>query len=99
MEYKEHKLPKEDIVIYLYVPVKTAQSLIDKKGTRGYTKGKDEAEKDLTHQEKSIRMYKKLCKRFKHWQMIECVDKQGSLLKIEEVHELILKVLKDRKII
>jgi dTMP kinase len=100
MEYKEHKLPKEDIVIYLYVPVKTAQALIDKKGKRGYTKDKkDEAEKDLKHQKKSIEMYKKLSKRFKHWQMIKCVDAKGNLLEIKDVHELILKVLKSQKII
>ncbi|MEA3355593.1 MAG: hypothetical protein U9Q63_03885, partial [Patescibacteria group bacterium] len=86
MEYKEHKLPKEDIVIYLYVPVKKAQVLISKKGRRRYTKGKDEAEKDVKHQKKSIEMYKKLCKRFKHWQMIKCVDKKGNLLSIDQVN-------------
>ncbi|MFH1280949.1 MAG: hypothetical protein ABIJ43_05260 [Candidatus Beckwithbacteria bacterium] len=99
MEYKVHKLPKEDIVIYLYVPVDTAQALIGKKGKRGYTKGKDEAEKDLKHQAKSIEMYKELCKRFRHWQMIKCVDSKGDLLSINQVHELILKTLKDKKII
>ena len=99
MEYKEHKLPKEDIVIYLYVPAMTSQDLIGKKGKRGYTKGKDEAEKDLSHQEKSIAMYKKLCKKFKHWQMINCVDDKGKLLKVEEVHQLILKTLREKKVI
>ncbi|MEA3355127.1 MAG: hypothetical protein U9Q63_01430, partial [Patescibacteria group bacterium] len=99
MEYKEHKLPKEDIVIYLYVPVKKAQVLIGKKGKRGYTKGKDEAEKDVKHQKKSIEMYKNLCKRFKHWQMIKCVDKKGNLLSIEQVNKLILEKLRDKKII
>ncbi len=99
MEYKEHKLPKEDIVIYLYVPVTTAQALIGKKGKRGYTKGKDEAEKDVSHQKKSIEMYRELCKRFRHWQMIKCVDRKGNLLSIDEVHQLILKTLSDKKII
>lgn len=99
MEYKEHKLPKEDIVIFLYVPVKTAQKLIQRKGIRRYVKGKDKAEEDVEHQQKSIDMYKSLSKKYKHWEMVECVDKKGKLLSIGEVHEKILQVLRKKKII
>jgi len=99
MEYKEHKLPKEDVVIYLYVPVTTAQKLIKKKGIRRYTKGRDKAEADVKHQQKSVEMYKQLVKKYKHWEMIKCVNGKGELLSIKEVHEKILKTLKKKKII
>lgn len=98
MEYKEHKLPKEDVVVYLYMPVKLAQKLISKKAKRNYTKGKDKAEADIKHQQKSVEMYKFFCKKFKHWEMIDCLEK-GRLLTIEEIHQKILKLLMKRKII
>lgn len=99
MEYKEHKLPKEDVVIFLYVPAETAQKLLDKKKARKYSRGKDRAEIDIKHQQRSIEMYRQLSKRFKHWEMIKCVDSKGELLCIDEVHERILAVLRKRKII
>lgn len=98
MEYKEHKLPKEDLVVYLYVPVKKAQELIGKKKTRGYIKGKDIQEADIKHQKRSIEMYRNFCKKYKHWTEIKCVEK-GQLLSVEEIHEKIIKVLTDKKII
>jgi len=99
MEYKEHKLPKEDMVIFLYVPVVTAQKLISKKKKRKYTKGKDKAEEDVSHQQKSVEMYRKLCKKYKHWEMINCVDSKGKLLSIEKIHQKILDLLRKKKII
>jgi len=99
MEYKEHKLPKEDLVLYLYVPVKISQKLLEKKGLRKYTKGKDKAEADVKHQQASINMYRQFCKRYKHWVEIKCVDNKGKLFSIEEVHDKILDALKDKNII
>ena len=98
MEYKEHKLPKEDLVIYLYVPVKKAQELIGKKGKRGYIKGKDIQEGDIKHQKRSIEMYRDFCKKHKHWIEVKCVER-GKLLSVDEIHEKILGVLKKKKII
>lgn len=98
MEYKEHKLPKEDLVLYLYVPVEVSQKLLEKKGLRRYTKGKDKAEADVKHQRNSIKMYREFCKKYKHWVEIKCVEK-GKLLSIEEVHKKILGVLRDKKVI
>lgn len=99
MEYKEHKLPKEDIVLFLYVPVVKAQNLLKKSGGKGQVEGKDIAESDLDHQRKSINLYKKLSNKYKHWQMISCVDKSGSLLSKEDIHQKILDTLKTKKII
>lgn len=94
MEYKEHKLPKEDLVIYLYVPVEAAQKLLGKGGRKI-----DMADKDLEHQRKSIEMYRLLSKKYRHWVMISCVDKKGKLLRRKEIHEEVLRVLRKRKIL
>lgn len=99
MEYKEHKLPKEDVVIFLYVPLQIAQKLLAKGSGKGLAKGKDIAEADLDHQRRSIEMYQKLTKLYPHWVMVECVDKAGKLLSKERIHQKILGVLRKRKII
>ncbi|MBU2543799.1 hypothetical protein KJ707_04530 [Patescibacteria group bacterium] len=99
MEYKEHKLPKEDIVLFLHVPAEISQKLLDKKLTIKNNNGKkDEAEKDLDHQQKSIKMYHQLAKKYKHWQIIECVE-GGKLLSKQKIHGKVIAVLKDKGII
>ena len=101
MEYKEHKLPKEDLVLFLYVPVEISQKLIEQKESRDYTKGKkkDIHEADRSYQKRVLDLYLDLAQKNKHWIVIECVDSQGNLLSIEEVHGKILQVLKEREIL
>lgn len=94
MEYKEHKLPKEDIVIYLYLPPKISQKLL-KKGDRR----RDAADVDVEHQKKTVEMYLELVKKYKHWKMISCVDRKGKLYPKEKISQEIIKLLKKRKII
>lgn len=100
MEYKQHKLPKEDIVIFLHVPAEVSQKLLAKSAdAKGIKKGKDEAEKDIEHQKKSIAMYQELAKQFKHWEIIDCVDTKGNLLSREAIHDKVVAVLKKRGIV
>lgn len=104
MEYKEHKLPKEDLVIFLYVPVEISQKLLDKKANtegRRYTAGqkKDINEADVNYQKEVLKLYLELAKKYKHWEVIKCVDNKGRLLTIEKVHGKILGVLKKHKIV
>ena len=93
MEYLEHKLPKEDIVIYLYVPLEVSQELIKKRGSA------DIADSDLDHQSRTITLYQELVKKYPHWVMITCVDKKGKLLAIDAIHQQILEVLRQRHIL
>jgi dTMP kinase len=101
MEYKEHKLPKEDIVIFLYVPVEISQKLIEQKGNRDYTKGKqkDINEANVEYQKKVLQLYLELAKRYKHWVVIKCVDSAGKLIPIEKVHKKIIETLRERDLI
>lgn len=73
LEYKVHKIPKEDIVIYLHVPYQHATELMKKRAVqRGIEQ--DIAEKSLDHQKKSEEMYLLLAKKYKHWKTIECMQ-------------------------
>lgn len=104
MEYKEHKLPKEDLVLFLYVPVEISQKLLEKKaGTqaRRYTNGKkkDIHESDVEYQKTVLKLYLKLAKKYPHWEVIKCVDAQGKILSIEKIHSKILSAIKKHKIL
>lgn len=101
LEYRVHKIPREDLVIYLYVPWKIGLKLTAKKGERGYVKGKklDIAETDIKHRQESEKMYLWLCQSKKNWVKINCVNKKGEMRTREEIHQEILEVLKKRKVI
>lgn len=101
MEYEVFKVPKEDIVIFPYLPVSIGQRLVDNKGKRKYIGGKkrDIHEADLSHQKKSSEVYLRLVKKYPHWAKIDCCDRKGNLRKPEEIHKLVCRVLRKRKII
>lgn len=96
MEYKEHKLPKEDVVIFLYVPVDISQKLIEQKAGREYMKGKkkDINEADVAYQKEVLKLYLQLAKKYPHWEVIRCVDAKGKLLTVEKVHGKVVAALK-----
>ena len=99
MEYKEHKLPKEDIVLFLHVPAEISQGLLEHKSKKKNNGGKkDEAEKDVKHQQESIAMYKRFAKKYKHWVIVDCVE-DGKLLSKTKIHRKIIEVLKEKGII
>ncbi len=103
LEYKINGIPKEDIVIYLYVPYKISRKLVAQKTqeVRAYAKGKkrDIHEKDIKFMKNSEDAYLRLVKQFPHWIKITCVDKKGNLKSREEIHEEVKKVLKSKKIL
>lgn len=99
LEYKVHKIPREDIVIYLHVPWEIGMELTKKKGERAYLGDrKDILEADLHHRQASEDMYLSLAKKRKNWVIVECVE-DGNILPKETIHQKILSVLRDKKII
>lgn len=93
LEYKVHKLPKENAVIYLYVPWKTGLELTKKKSERQYLEGgQDIAEKDINHRIASETMYLELSQKYKHWHKIDCVN-NGKILPKEVIAAQVLKTL------
>jgi dTMP kinase len=101
MEYKEHKLPKEDVVLFLYVPVEISQKLIEQKAKREYTKGqkKDINEANVAYQKEVLTLYLELAKKNPHWEVIKCTDNKGNLLSVEKVHSMIIAALKRHEIV
>ncbi len=93
LEYKVNKIPKEDLVIFLYVPVRVTQKLIKQRG------GKlDLHERNLDFLTESERMYLKLARKFKHWIVVNCVNEKGGLRSKEDIHREVTQILKKKKI-
>lgn len=93
LEYRVNKIPKENLVVYLHLPVAVAQELLIKRGNR------DLHEKKVEFLTISQSMYQKLSKKYSHWVKIDCVNKNGVLLPRETIHKSILKKLRENKIL
>jgi dTMP kinase len=96
LEYRQHKMPRPDLVIYLYVPWQIGLQLTAKKADkRGYVKGADLAEKDIKHRQEAEKMYLYLAKTQKNWIKIDCV-KNRKILPVGEIHEKIKKIIMNK---
>lgn len=94
VEFYELGLPREDVVLYLQVPARIASKLTLKKAERHYTRSKkDIAERDLQHQMDAGTMYTLLAKKFRHWNIIKCIDRQGGILPIATIHQKVVQSL------
>lgn len=100
LEYQVFGVPKEDLVIFLYVPLDLSQKLMEKRTKKSYMNGKpkDQYEKNVNYLKKVEASYLYLINKKKHWVKIDCVI-NGKLLPPEEIQLKIIKVLKDKKII
>ena len=99
LEYKINKIPKENLVIYLYVPWQIGLALTQKKGERRYLAGRNDIhEKDIQFRQKVEEMYLLLAKKNKNWVVINAVE-NNQILSIEAIQQKIIKTLVDKKII
>ena len=98
LEYKEFGIPKEDLVIFLYVPFEFAQELLAKKEQRHYLKG---AKKDVYEQDHQLlkqvdQTYLWLLDKNPNWIKVDCIEK-NCLLSKQAIHEKIVSLLQKRK--
>jgi dTMP kinase len=101
VEYDAFGIPREDMVIFLYVPHAVSQKLIEQKNSRKYmgnTKQKDIHESNDELMKEVEQVYLRMAKQFPHWVTIDCT-KDGQILPKEEIHKKILVVLQKKKII
>ncbi|MFA9288500.1 MAG: dTMP kinase [Weeksellaceae bacterium] len=100
LEYQHNKLPKEDIVVYLYVPWQVAAELTKQKQDRSYLNGNktDIQEQDVNHRQASEEMYKHLAKINDNWITIDCTE-HGTILSKSTIHEQVLTALRQHEII
>ncbi len=91
----EARLPRPDLVLFLDVPRYIARNLIGNKDLRKYLNGKkqDIHEKNDPYQEEVESLYRRLVRERKNWIGIKCVE-YDLLLKVEEIHDKIWKVVK-----
>ncbi len=90
LEYQYYKIPKENLVIFLYVPVEIGQGLVDGKGHRKYLGGKkrDIHEENLSYLKKVEKLYQEFCKTRKNWHCVICTQ-NGKILSREQIAERI----------
>lgn len=93
MEYGTFKIPRADLVVYLYVPYLTSQAMVDKKMARGYTALKrDIHEKNSDLLRRVEKEYLRFATERKEWELIDCSDK-NSILPIETIAEKIKSLI------
>lgn len=98
LEYSVNKLPREDLVIFLYVPYEAATKLVRERGKRFVGEKPDLHEESSKLQTEAEKNYLRLA-RDKNWIKINCVDKKDTLLPKRTIHNQILNSLRKAKII
>ena len=94
LEYGLYRLPAEDLVIYLRVPIAEANRLIGQKSAREYTSLKrDIQEADVRHLEQTALIYDRLATEA-NWVRIECSNAaSGALQSPAEIHRAVLQAV------
>jgi dTMP kinase len=91
LEYNIYELPKEDLVLYLRLPPREAQTLVAKKSARKYTDAAhDILESNIPHLQDAAAMYDLLA-RGSNWKTIECFD--GAKQVIRSPREISAEIL------
>lgn len=86
IEYEKNQLPREDLTIYLDVPVTVTQGWIRKKK-------KDLHERNVNYLEKTKHMFDRIAKE-QEWIIIDCMNDERPLTK-EGIHEKVWQNVKD----
>ena len=84
-EYEINKIPREDKVILLSVPISFSQKLMR-------LKKKDIHERNKNYLSDVVRVYEELERKRAYWKKVECVE-NGKLLSREEIHKKVLRSL------
>jgi dTMP kinase len=96
----EHRLPRPDLVIFLYLPLEFSKRLMEGRKDKKYLRGKkkDIHELDGAYQEGVAEVYKDLASDAKKWVTLECT-KKGALRGPADIHNEILSILKKRRLL
>ncbi len=93
LEYNLLKIPRPTTTLFLRVPAKTSIELIKKRAERTGQK-LDEHERDEEHLRNTVATYDLLCRLFpRDFKPLDCT-KNGRLLSVTEINELIWKHIK-----
>ncbi|PIS07717.1 dTMP kinase [Candidatus Berkelbacteria bacterium CG10_big_fil_rev_8_21_14_0_10_43_13] len=94
LEFQIYQIPKPDLVIYLYVPFRISQALVDKKAKRSYTNlVRDIHEKDADFLSRVEKSYLMLAEKYPEWRKIDCVE-NGQIMLIDEIAKKVYSLVK-----
>jgi len=91
-EFSKLKVPRPNLVLYLYVPAEISRHLINKRSRK---KKIDQHESNYLYQKKVTTVSRYLCRRYQHWYLVDCV-KDGKLLSRQEIHEKIWDLVENK---
>ena len=93
LEYGICGIPRPDETIFLYVPPDVGQQLVDQKGERAYTGGKqrDIHEADINHLRQASEAYRYVAAKF-GWHTVTCAP-EGVMRTREDIHQEVLAVV------
>jgi dTMP kinase len=95
IEYGVYRLPRPDVIIWLDMPVATAQELIARKPKRRYTaKAADLHEADGEYLTQTAEVYRQVAMSDRSWHVISCCE--GSMLRAADSlnHEILVGVVR-----
>ena len=95
LEYSVNKVPREDLVIFLFVPIEFSMKLAKEREKK--FGGTDLHEDNRDYQRQVEKTYVQLAKN-PHWIKIDCIA-DNSLRSKADIHKQVISVLKIRKII
>jgi len=102
LEQEVYGCPQEDMLLYLSVPPNLGQKLVLKKGTRKYLSNQnkyDIHEENLVYLKRIENIYLRLIKKYNHWFKIDCLNKNNQLKTRQQIHQEIIKLLAQKKMI
>lgn len=88
LEFKKLKIPKPDLVLYLFVPVAISNRLVRSRAQNNKKVKIDKHESNISYQCKAVASAKILCEQNKNWEPINCV-KGNELLSRQDIHNKI----------
>lgn len=96
-EFEIMKIPRPDMIIFLYVDPQINKRLMDSREDKDYLKGKkkDILEADMDHLKRASDAFHYVAKKY-NWITIDCAPKtpenpEGALLSREEIHDMVWK--------
>ncbi len=100
LEYNINGIPREELVIFLFMPPKQSIKLVAKKEKREYLKekGADIHENNIKYQQEAADVYLDMARQDLNWVMINCL-KKDQVKTPQEVHKEIVQTLTERGIL
>ncbi len=94
LDYKVNKMPREDYVILLDMPVSESFKLLKK-----IPRKKDIHETEAAYMEEARKVYLKMASGDKNWLVVNCIDETGKLKSKNSIHEEIISLLSAKKLL